>query len=218
MQSNPAFRFVADAEGVGWLHIPSGRRLPIVAGAAEDAAAKKPPAKPKAKDNGDESSEDDTEQFDIPEDLSSLDDDELAAITDKAVAALDRMADEANAEGAPAPTGAFLQAATDLSGAIQDMKAEQESRAEAAAERRRQFDAAVAAVRPTAESDPEGEPEGDEGDDDGDDEPEQPDASKGKATTDADASTDAAVPNWVRARDQDRANRANRAKARGDNP
>ena len=139
------FRLVADDMGVGWLHVPTGRRFPVVSG-------------------GDGEAETDDEQFEVPEDLSTLDDEALVSLRERAEGVLDKMVEDAG-EGPIDP--ALVQAATDLASAIKAMKADEGRRDEEAAERKREFDEAIASVRDEAESD---NGEGDEGDDgEGDD-------------------------------------------------
>ena len=287
MQSDPSsseFRLIADAEGASWVHIPTGRRLPVVSGgdgpvatafldeeygyaasnppnAAERErlarrgaamsdgsfpirdcrevekavhAMNRPTNKPnsairshivkRARSLGctsnlpstwDESTREqaDVEQFEIDlENLGELNDDELAAATQQAEAVLDRMVEEASAEDAPPPSASQVQAATDLSVAIQDMHAERSRRDEAAAERRRQFDEAVALVRPSAgngDSGTDDDTDDDNDDDDDDDRDQQPET---------DAATTNGPPRWARERDNDRRRRARAAIGRGDNP
>lgn len=164
------FRFVADDQGVGWLHVPTGRRLPIVSGGdGPNDKSKGAKGKQAAKDEPDEPA-----SFEIPEDISGLDDDELKALTDKAVDALDRMLDAAHVDGAPAPTPDQVQVAKDLAGAIKDMKAERGSRDEDAENRRREFEEAIAEVRPAQDQVEDGTGQQAEGEGEGSDDGGQP--------------------------------------------
>jgi hypothetical protein len=145
MQIASDFRLVADDLGVGWLHVPSGRRLPLVSGGAV------------------ETEESETDEFTIPEDLSTLEDSDLDAeaegsLISRARAALDTMVEEVG----ESPTPADVQAVRDLSAAIQGLVTEGEQRAAAAEERRREFAEAVAAVAPEASDGGEGEDGGEE--------------------------------------------------------
>lgn len=125
MTSN-SFRLVADDKGVGWIHASTGRRLPLVAGA----------------DGENENSN----EFEIPEDLTTLGDDELVSLTERAEAALDAMVEQANEDGHQ-PSQQEVQAVTDLAAAIRDLHADQTRRDDEAAERKRLFDEAVGSVR-----------------------------------------------------------------------
>lgn len=151
-----------------------------------------------AKPNGakDEAhSEPEPTTFEIPEDLSTLADEDLdpdnpEGVRAMAQAAMDRMVENyqaAKAEGRR-PSEEDVQAATDLSVAIKGLKAEAKKREDAAAERASEFEAAIAdADADEAETDesPEGaehadgggdeqSPEGGEGSDTQPTEPGQP--------------------------------------------
>jgi hypothetical protein len=134
------------------------RLIPFVAGGAGPAKA---PAR-KADSNGDADAEAEPVRFEIPEDLSTLadtdlDPDNADGVRAKAQRALDTMVENYEAAkaagGAPSPDE--VQAVSDLSAAIQGLKAEAHKREEAAAERASEFEAAVAQA--TAQDEPEGE-------------------------------------------------------------
>lgn len=141
------FRLVADDLGVGWLHVPSGRRLPIVSGGDGDV----------------EDNEDST--FDIPPEIDQLTDEDLDrdnpdSLISKAQAALDLMVENFNDPESADPSPDEVKQAQDLAGAIKDMKAERKARDEAAAQRRAEFEEAVSSVSEDEEA--EGDDEGDE--------------------------------------------------------
>jgi hypothetical protein len=135
--------------GMVWLHT-SGRRYPVITGGDGEQTEGEP--------------------FQIPEDLTTLDDADLAAITERAQAALDVLVENAEAGRAEGqlPSQDDVQTARDLAGAINDLKAERESRDNAAAERDREFQEAVASARPTASDTGDGGDDGGEGTDGGD--------------------------------------------------
>jgi hypothetical protein len=138
----------------------------------------------KAKGNGDAKAGDqpEPEQFQIPEDLATLDDSDLDennpdGVLAKAQRALDLMVEAyeaAKADGGR-PSSDDVQAVTDLSGAIQGLRAEAASREAAAADRAAEFERAVAEATGQAEDTPEGDADTDtpEGED-------QPDGSGGE--------------------------------------
>jgi hypothetical protein len=131
----PEFTLEPDPQhGLVWLHT-SGRRLPVITGADGEA------------EGGDEA-----RRFEIPEDLSTLDDAALEEVTLAAETALDQMV-EAVQEAGAAPTAEQVDQARDLAGAIADLKAERTARDNAAAERQAEFEAQIAAVRGESASD-----------------------------------------------------------------
>lgn len=139
MKTQPEFRLtVTDDDRVMWLHEPTGRLLPIVSGGDGD------------EDDVDTDAASDVE---VPEDLSTLDDEQLRELIGAAETAIKTMADN------PAPTSDEVVAVQQLQRAMRDMKAEQRDRAEAAAKRKADFDRAVTDALGDASDAGEGEGE-----------------------------------------------------------
>jgi hypothetical protein len=187
------FRLVADDLGVGWLHVPSGRRLPFVSGGDGDTKTKA-----KADGNGETAAEEETE-FEIPEDVSTIPDSDLDeknpdSLISRAKDVLAAMAEEAAAPDRPAPDAEQVQAARDLAAAIAGLKEEGKTRAAAAAERRREFEEAVSSIK-----DQETEPgEGEEGEGEGGEEPAPGEQPAPEQPTDVPAEAEAATSNGQR--------------------
>lgn len=120
-------------------------------------------------------------EFEIPEDLSSLDAEALAELTEQAQAAFDAFAANDN------PTDEDVEQLRELGAAVQALTSEADTRAEAAEQRRREFADVVSAVRPTADAgsdDDEGEGNGGDGTEpaDGEQAPEAPPADAPEVT------------------------------------
>ena len=157
MTASSEFLFVADDEGVAWLHVESGKRFPVITGGAEDTKKK-----------GDE---DDVEEFTVPEDISreALDDAALEDLRQKAQAALDLMTEASKEEGFKA-TPVEVQAARDLSAAVRAIKTEQAQRVEADEQVAQEFAEALASANDEETSDDGADGgDGDDGSDGGED-------------------------------------------------
>lgn len=113
----------------------------------------------KTKGKGDDQGDEERTRFEIPQDLASLEDDELQDLTEKAEAAFEVLKDN------EAPTPDDVTAIRELAAAIKDLRAERTSRDEAAEQRRREFQAEVDAV---AGDETDGENEDTADGDDGD--------------------------------------------------
>lgn len=101
-------------------------------------------------------------EFEIPEDLTGLDEDSLSTLTEQAQAAFDQFAEN------DAPSADDVAAIRELGSALTDLRAERTRRDDEAAARRAEFEAEIAAVRGDSAStegsdDPEADPDADDG-------------------------------------------------------
>jgi hypothetical protein len=139
-----------------------------------------------------QAAEDEPTSFEIPEDLTSLDDAELEALLAQATEAFDAFAENEH------PSADDVAAITQLGAAISEIAGVQQERADEAQRLRDEFASVVAGVRGSdTDPDPDGgtDPDDDHGDPDGGQGDEPPaEVPAGDATPAADAPADTPVP------------------------